>query len=242
MIQLAVDTSTEHAIIAVRNRAGELTVSCMDTGRRRGRDLIPRMKSVLASAGITPGELESIGVGLGPGSYTGTRVGVTAAKTLAYATGAALIGLDSLEAIGRNAPADATRVWVIADAQRGEVYVAELHRAAAGGPLAPATATRIESLTTWAGGLEAGSVVLGPALDLPRIRSSIPAAFLPSSGTVSYPRGEDLIEMTREAIASGRRDSPWLLEPRYLRRSAAEDQWDARRTASTGDPELTPHG
>ena len=234
MIQLAIDTSTEQSIIAVVNGVGKLLDSCMDTGRRHGRDLIPRLKSILASAGVVPGELEAIGVGLGPGSYTGTRVGVTAAKTLAYATGAALIGLDSLEAVGRDAPADATRVWVIADAQRGEVYVAELHRAAAGEPLTPAAETRIEPLTSWAAGLKAGSVVLGPALDLPRIRSSISAAFLPPSGTASYPLGRVLIEMTREAIAAGRRDSAWLLEPRYLRRSAAEDQWDARRTASSG--------
>jgi tRNA threonylcarbamoyladenosine biosynthesis protein TsaB len=189
------------------------------------------LKSLLATASIEPAGLQAIAVGLGPGSYTGTRVGVTAAKTLAYATGAALIGLDSLRVIGRGAPADALRVSVIADAQRGELYVADFLRPAAGASLTSAGETRIEALASLIGRLEAGTVVMGPALDSPRIRGSIPAAFLAPSGGGTHPRAVDLIELAVEAMAAGRRDDPWLLEPLYLRRSAAEDQWDARIAA-----------
>ena len=57
---------------------------------------------------------------------------MTAAKTLAYATGAALVGLDSLEAVACNAPEDALRVSVVADAQRGDVYSAEFARTSVG--------------------------------------------------------------------------------------------------------------
>ncbi len=71
---------------------------------------------MLADAGLALRDIELIGVGLGPGSYTGLRVGVTAAKTLAYVTGALLVGFDSLEAVARNAPDQASRVSVVADA------------------------------------------------------------------------------------------------------------------------------
>jgi tRNA threonylcarbamoyladenosine biosynthesis protein TsaB len=234
MIVLAIDTSTDRSVIGLTNGTGDILQTTTDAGRRHGRDLIPSLKSLLASALIEPKALQAIAVGLGPGSYTGTRVGVTAAKTLAYITGAALIGLDSLHAIGRAAPAEAIRVRVIADAQRGELYMAELSRPAPGAPLIPVAETRIEALPSLIRRLDAGSIVIGPALESPRIRGAIPAAFLTSSEAGTHPRAVDLVEMAREAIAAGRRDDPWLLEPLYLRQSAAEDQWDARIAAPEG--------
>lgn len=228
MIWLAMDTSTDRAILAVRNRSGVLRSEAFEAGRRHGRDLIPWIRDLLGAAGVPVGDLGGIAVGLGPGSYTGTRVGVTAAKTLAYATGARLVGLDSLHAIARKAPADARSVSVIADAQRGEVYVAELIRPSPGMLPIPRGETRIEGLASWLGRLEAGTVVMGPALDLPRIRSAVPPVAIPAVDHPGSPAGEDLLAMADEAIAEGRLDNPWLLEPMYLRRSAAEDQWDAR--------------
>jgi tRNA threonylcarbamoyladenosine biosynthesis protein TsaB len=231
---LAIDTSTDRAALALATAAGELRVDTIDAGRRHGRDLIPRIKALLNAAALAPGQIEVIAVGLGPGSYTGLRVGVTAAKTLAYATGANLVGLNSLHAIGRNAPVEADRVSVIADAQRGELYIADLVRPSAGAPLIAASETRIEALAAWASGLPSGTLVLGPALASARVRAAIPADLLPPDDQANEPRGEALIGLAREALAAGRRDEPWLLEPLYLRRSAAEDQWDARSRTSTG--------
>lgn len=234
MILLAIDTSTDRSVIALADRTGGVIQATHVAGRQHGRELVPHLKALLATAGIAPGDVEAIAVGLGPGSYTGSRVGVTAAKTLAYATGATLIGINSLHAIGRNAPAEAGRVAVVADAQRGEVYTVELTRPTSGRPLTPATETRIESLSTWIEGLAPGWMVLGPALELPRVRSVVPTGCLPPSGDLNHPRAEPLLELAREAMAAGRSDNPWLLEPLYLRRSAAEDQWDSRKSMSPG--------
>ncbi len=222
------DTSTDRAVLAVRDRSGAIQAETFEAGRRHGRDLIPWLRDLLGTAGLSVDDLEGIAVGLGPGSYTGTRVGVTAAKTLAYATGAQLVGLDTLQAIARKAPADARSISVIADAQRGEVYVVELVRPKPGMVPVPRGETRIEGLASWLGRLETGTVVMGPALDLPRIRSAVPPEAMAAVDHPGSPAGEDLIAMADEAIASGRVENPWLLEPLYLRRSAAEDQWDAR--------------
>ncbi len=231
MFVLALDTSTDRSVLALSGPHGELVQAAMIAGRQHGRELIPQLRALLASAGVATADLGAIAVGLGPGSYTGTRVGVTAAKTLAYATGATLIGLDSLHVIAQNAPPDATRVAVIADAQRNEVYVAEFARSP-GEPLRTDGPTRIEPLSAWVGRLEPGTLVLGPALDSPRIRPLIPPDRRADDDERNAPRAAPMIAIAREAIAAGRCDNPWLLEPMYLRRSAAEDQWDARKAAA----------
>ena len=93
-------------------------------GRRHGCDLVPSIRDLLAREGAKIDDLRVLAVGLGPGSYTGLRIGLTAARVLAYVTGADLVGFDSLHGWAREAPADASRVHVVADAQRGDVYSA----------------------------------------------------------------------------------------------------------------------
>lgn len=225
---LAIDTSTDRAVLALSTHFGKVQVASGESARRHGRDLLPLLQSLLADAGLRAGNLAAIAVGLGPGSYTGLRVGVTAAKVLAYATGARVIGLNSLQVIAANVPGSSGRVSVVADAQRGDLYVADLARATIGGRLEPLGATRIESIAVWAERLEAGTTVLGPALASGRVRASIPAGAILLTDADNYPRGENLIAAAREAPLESSRDDSWLLEPLYLRRSAAEDQWDAR--------------
>jgi tRNA threonylcarbamoyladenosine biosynthesis protein TsaB len=137
-----------------------------------------------------------------------------------------LIGLDSLQAVGWNAPPEVLRVTVIGDAQRGDVYVADLLRPAAGAALRPIGASHIEPLSAWVDRLEPGVFVLGPGLAAPRIRSALPASLVTGDPALNSPQGRHLLAMARQLLDSGPREDPWLLEPRYLRRSAAEDQWD----------------
>jgi len=226
---LVLDTSTERAAIGLSSGTGVHYTARTEAGRRHGRDLVPRLGAILAEAGLSPRDIDLFAVGLGPGSYTGLRVGVVAAKTLAYATGAPIIGLDSMEAIGRNAPAEALRISVVADAQRHDVYVAEFVRAAPEAPLVLSRASQIEPVSAWVSRLEPGVFVIGPGLDSPRIRAAVPPELVPHDMELNYPEGRRLIELARDAWTSGRRDNPWLLEPRYLRQSAAEEKWNQRR-------------
>jgi tRNA threonylcarbamoyladenosine biosynthesis protein TsaB len=232
MIFLAFDTSTERGAIGLSVRSGLVLVSSTETARHHGRDLIPQLAAILRETGKSVRDVDAFAVGLGPGSYTGLRVGVTAAKTLAYATGAALIGLDSLEAIARNAPDDASRISVIADAQRGQIYVAEYARDSLD-RLFRTRPCQIEPLRAWLVRLEPGTLVLGPGLDSPRIRTALPAGFDFPDPALNYPVGDRLVDLARDTWSTGRRDDPWLLEPRYLRQSSAEEQWDSRNPPRT---------
>ncbi len=193
------------------------------------RDLIPCIRTVLGTAHLTMAEIELVGVGVGPGSYTGLRVGVMAAKTIAYATGALLVGLDTLEAIALNAAGEATRIAVIADAQRGDLYAAEWERDCPGGPLRLTKPCQVEPMSAWLRGLGPTAVILGPALESATIRASIPPHRLPADPGPNFPAGQHLIQLALEAHTKGTHDDLWNLEPRYLRKSSAEEKWEARR-------------
>jgi tRNA threonylcarbamoyladenosine biosynthesis protein TsaB len=207
--------------------SGTVFASTTETARRHGRDLIPKLADTLREAGVRLGDVEVLAVGLGPGSYTGLRVGLTAAKTLAYATGVPLIGIDSLKAVALNAPIETLTMSVIADAQRGEVYVAEYAREAAGGPLLCIRASQIEPLSGWLSRMDPAKLVLGPALNSPRIQAVLPSWLRQADPALNYPEGRSLVGLARENWAKGQRDDLWLLEPHYLRRSAAEEKRSA---------------
>jgi tRNA threonylcarbamoyladenosine biosynthesis protein TsaB len=228
MIFLVLDTSTERGVIGITGRSGSRHVATTNRARRHGRDLIPSLAATLRDAGLTANDTDVIAVGLGPGSYTGLRVGLTAAKALAYATGASLLGLDTLEAIALNAPPESRRISVIADAQRGQLYVADFARDASAGPLLRRRATRIESLACWLEGLEPETLVLGPGLESPRIQSALPGGLLNHDPELNYPDSHWLIELAIQSWARGVRGDVWLLEPNYLRQSSAEELWEAR--------------
>lgn len=222
---LAIETSTLRAAIAIQRDDGTEFSAPAESGRRHGRELVPSIRDLLARAGLKTGDLGAIGVGLGPGSYTGLRVGVTAAKTLAYATGATLYGLDSLAFFARAASVEATRVTVVSDAQRGDLHVADFGSQTSGGPLSRLGPTRIESradaLASWSDPL----TVVGPGLEA--WDAEWPPGIVVQRDLAPAP--EILLGLLRESILEGKDADPWFLEPIYLRRSAAEDQWDRRR-------------
>jgi tRNA threonylcarbamoyladenosine biosynthesis protein TsaB len=194
--------------------------------------LIPAIVELLDAEGLKIAELGAIAVGLGPGSYTGLRIGLTAAKTLAFAVGKPLLAIDSLEAIARNAPAEALRVAVAVDAQRGDAYVVEFDRESPGTPLLRRSPTRIEPVGVWANELEPETLVLGPALD--RLLPTWPEWIHLGTLDQGHPDPARLIELAAESLEAGRVLEPFFVEPIYLRRSAAEDQWDARKPRPNG--------
>src|SRR5207253_2080150 len=95
----------------------------LDEARRHARDLAPAVAALLAEQGWRPRDLHGVVVSRGPGSYTGLRVAVMSAKTLAYVTGCALLAVDTFAAVALQVPAEAARVDVLADAQQDKVYV-----------------------------------------------------------------------------------------------------------------------
>jgi tRNA threonylcarbamoyladenosine biosynthesis protein TsaB len=123
---VAIETATETVGVAVRTVDGvqaEMTL----TGRRRHVEtLTPALEHLLGQLDLLPGDLGVVGVDVGPGLFTGLRVGVAAAKGLAQALGIGVIGATSLDILTAGAAAAGLRGLVLAcvDARRGEVFAA----------------------------------------------------------------------------------------------------------------------
>ncbi len=232
---LALETSTETTIVAACSRDGRRAGDSATGCRRHGRDLIPLIRAILGHIGLAIRDLELIGVGLGPGSYTGLRIGVTAAKTLAYATGARVVGIGSPLALARNAPAEALEIAVLVDAQRDDVYLVEFGRVESGLPLVARGAGRVQSIASWLAARPAGQLAIGPALESPRIRARMPPGLISVGCEFNQPDWGAVLDLVLETHEAGRRDDPWSLEPHYSRPSAAEEKRLASLAAAAGD-------
>ena len=127
MTFLAFDTSGEMCVLALAEEDGTVRAVTIFEGRRTlSRRLMGELDSLLTRSGLTLPDLTAFAVGLGPGSFTGVRVGVTTAKTLAQVTGKPLVGVGTLDAYA--APwltqGNDTEIVPVLPSRRGEVYAA----------------------------------------------------------------------------------------------------------------------
>jgi tRNA threonylcarbamoyladenosine biosynthesis protein TsaB len=227
---LLLDASTPRAVVAVAV-PGRALIPLEAESRHHARGLAPLVAEALARSGLAARELQAIGVGLGPGSFTGLRVAVALAKTLAYATGARIAGLHTFEAIARDPAAAAGLVAVVADAQRGDWAVERFRRSDTG--VLSRAALRVEPAEAVLAALEPDELLAGPALirlgELDRAR--LGPALAPEASWL--PGAPGLLAAALERAAVGRWDDPMTLAPLYSRRSAAEEKADA---ATPGPP------
>jgi tRNA threonylcarbamoyladenosine biosynthesis protein TsaB len=121
---LGIDTATRFASVAVAVDGRGVVERTLPMSGSHGRTLFPLIEEVLAVADLGPDAVDLIAVSIGPGSFTGLRVGLSAAKGLALASNAALVGVPTLDAYALAAGRRAGTVWTVLDARKGEVYAA----------------------------------------------------------------------------------------------------------------------
>jgi tRNA threonylcarbamoyladenosine biosynthesis protein TsaB len=200
----------------------------LDEARRHARDLVPAAAELLTARHWQPKDLDFVVVSRGPGSYTGLRVGMISAKTFAYATGCKLLAIDTFAAIASQAPPEASQVEVLADAQQEKIYVQGFARVETGA-WAPVSPLRIQSFASWLEERDPTAWVTGPGLRLFRGRLASEARVVPAEAW--DPEAQSLLKIALARYQAGERDDLWLLEPLYLRPSAAEEKWQHRSTA-----------
>lgn len=128
-IVVALDTSTAAMAMAIVRGDEVLGEVLSMAERNHSVEVVSKLKALMADCGVTAETLDGIAVGRGPGSYTGMRIGVTVAKTLAWTWNKPIVGVSSLEALAygsMQAVADGGEHWYVPlmDARRGQVYTA----------------------------------------------------------------------------------------------------------------------
>ncbi len=189
---------------------------------RTAQSILPAVDKMLTDAGWEISSLDLIAVSQGPGSFTGLRIGVTVAKTMAYALAAELIGVDSLAALAHQSIAAVPRgacVHTIADAQRGQLFAAAF--VVADGRIERRDENRIVDPAEWLPMLSAGDVVTGTGM---RHIDVLPDDVIALDETAWKPDAQAVGQLARQHYAAGRRDDLWRIAPAYYRLSAAEEK------------------
>jgi tRNA threonylcarbamoyladenosine biosynthesis protein TsaB len=224
MLSLGIETSSRAGSIALR-REGQLVAERDRTlDRRHAQSLIPELQQMLADSGVRALDIDVIAVSVGPGSFTGLRVGVVCAKTLGYAARRDVAAIVTLEAVAANSPADVQRVQVVSDAQRRELFVGEYFRDRQTGRWSLARPISIVPGDDWLATLTKDAVVTGPGLQpwvteaAARCRVLAPELWIPRAAVIA--------EMGEQAHRTGELVDAIGLQPFYLRKSAAEEKWD----------------
>lgn len=226
---LVLETSGKVGWAALAEGSAVLSTRLLDETRRHARDLAPAVAALLRERGWRPADLDAVVVGRGPGSYTGLRVGLMSAKTLAYATGRALVVVDTFAAIARQAPASVSRLDVLADAQQEKVYYQPFSRS--GDDWSASAELVILPFAEWQAGRATDAWASGPGLH--RWSASVPAGERLLEVDAWDPRPESLLAVGLARYRAGIRDDPFAAEPLYLRPSSAEEQWRRRAAAES---------
>jgi tRNA threonylcarbamoyladenosine biosynthesis protein TsaB len=215
---LAIDTSTRQAGIALYDGVrGLVAETNWHSANRHTEELMPTVAYMLAQSGVTPRDLRAVAIALGPGSFTGLRVGLATAKGLALANGLTLLGIPTLDAVAYPHQAQPVPVIAVLQAGRGRVYWAPYAHGPGG--WAAQEAVRLSTVPEMANAAVRPVMFVGEMSGADR-ETLIQWAgrprvnFLPAALTMR--RGGYLAELGWTRFEAGESDDPATLSPIYL--------------------------
>lgn len=233
---LAINTATKIGGVALLDAGCLLGEYTLSVEAAHSEKLMPAVARVLDDAGVGGEQLDAIAVTVGPGSFTGLRIGVTTAKALAWAWEkplAPVVTLDALAwqgALGGFSAAPGDHVCPVLDARRGGVYTAmyslpESNPSRVGEP----QALPLDSLAEYLRPCERRVLFLGDGVDAVWETATVALADrairLPNS--LSGLRPASVAEVGRRLLEAGVQTDPTRLLPLYIRQSEAEARWQS---------------
>ncbi len=219
MVTLALDTATDYLVITL-SREGEVLAEVFSHSPRAHQEkLFPALDDLLKKNELSIGEIELLVVGVGPGSYTGMRVGVSAVKGISFALGLPVVGVCTLRAIAHTLFREGKVIIPVLDAKRGEVYYAAYKGSGAEEVLSP-RAGKKEEFLQFLRSIEDEYLLVGEA---DRFFSEFCSQGRIVSDFSSW--GKSLVKLGEEIFKEKGRTPLSHLKPLYLRPSYAEEKF-----------------
>lgn len=229
MLILGISTATAQVGCAVGGHEGVLASSHSARGKRHAENLAPAIDFVRRQARIELSEISAVAVDVGPGLFTGLRVGIAAAKAIAQALRVPMIGISSLDLLAWPVRHTSREIVAVIDARRGEVFharylptpggVQRVAEPSVGGPdelIADLAATDRDYLLV-------GDGALRYTQDFEQIiRVEVAEQYL------AHPNAASLVQLAHARALREDFVQPWELEPLYLRPPDAEINWSVR--------------
>ena len=223
---LVIETSSRTGSMALAQGPELLVAESFQRNLRHAAELLPAVDRALRRLGWVAGDLDEVYVSAGPGSFTGLRIGITMAKTLAMAHRVRIVAVGSIEVIAANTPAQAKHVGVVLDAKRKQVFAGRFEQE--DGQMV----TRVESCLTDPREFVADSpkpmLLLGEGIRYHR--QALEATGVQMGGEELWLPKAEMVHRIGYAMArQGRFAEPEGLGPIYLRIPEAEEVWQRRQ-------------
>ncbi len=230
MLTLAFETSAKAASVALMQQGKLLGESYQNTGLTHSQTLMVMAEDLLKTCGYTPQQVEAVAVAAGPGSFTGVRIGVAAAKGFAWGLEIPCYGVSTLEAMALNLGVYEGYVLPVMDARRSQVYTALFHAKA--GSCRRIREDRAISLDELAEDIKnlTEPVFLvgdGSVLCYNTLLEKVPTLVMPLEHRM-HQRAAGVALAAEQMISAGLPGDGAALSPNYLRLSQAERERLAR--------------
>ncbi len=232
MLVLGIDTSTKVGGLGVYDsEKGLIGEHNLTLERTHSERLMPALQNLLQELKISVHDLDGIAVTVGPGSFTGVRIGVTTAKTLAQITDQPIIGVSTLEVTAFNLAMTSGLIIPIMDARNRRVYTARFRGSHSGlKRLSDDTSCTIDELIDELNNQDGLIYFVGDAITLydEFIHSGLEERAVFPPKVMNHPKGGTVAEMGCIAFVRGEKDDLYALTPNYLKPSQAEINWQKR--------------
>lgn len=231
---LAIETSGRIGSVATILDRRVVAEEQFEHGLAHAAHIIPMIDRMCVAQNWKPAEIEQLYVSAGPGSFTGLRIGITLAKTLALATGVKVVAVPSVRVLAENAPDDALNLIIVLDAKRDQIFTARFERAGTADQWIEREPAHLDTLAAMLARAARPVLLLGEGIPFHQkfIPQDDPEVLVAPEGSWRA-RAAAVAKIGMQLAAEGQFADPFALTPIYIRRPEAEEKFEQRTAAAS---------